>query len=279
MRASNLDIFDEDECDLAQPVAGSPAYLTIQNLTKEFQEHPQTGMIVFSGIDLQVTDGEFVAIYGANGCGKTTLVRILAGLDDEWDGQITIGGATPENADCGYVFQDFQRALLPWLNYLENLCLPLEIARGTSHAESVRKVYEFLKDVQIDDGWLTKYPHRSNAGEQQLASLLRAFLFSPRLVLLDEPFSSLDFHHQLRLREMLLSLWQETKQTVLFISHSLEDSIYLADRLVVFSPKPSRIILNYRVPFSRPRTPALLKSRQFSETVSEVRHLFLKESL
>lgn len=279
MTVNDLSVLEEELLDLPPTGIVQPAYITVRQLKKEFRDAEGRQTKVFNGIDFEIARGEFVAVFGPNGCGKTTLLRTLAGLDVDWAGEVTVGERAPAHVECGFVFQDFQRSLLPWLTHLQNLCLPLQMKHRTSKPEGEQRVRQLLKNLQIGDDWLTKYPYRSNAGEQQLVSILRAFISDPQLILMDEPFSSLDFHHQLRLREVLLSLWRETGQTILFVSHTLEDSIYLADRLLVLSPKPARLILDYRVPLPRPRDPQVVKTRGFSEIVSEIRAKFLEGSL
>jgi NitT/TauT family transport system ATP-binding protein len=279
MIVNDLLVLEEEQLNLPPTEIVQPGYITVRQLKKEFRDAEGQHITVLNGIDFEIARGEFVAVFGPNGCGKTTLLRILSGLDAEWTGEAVVDGQTPANAACGFVFQDYQRSLLPWLTNLRNLCLPLELKHRTSRPESEQRVHQLLNNLQLGDDWLTKYPYRSNAGEQQLVSFLRAFISVPQLVLMDEPFTSLDFHHQMRLREVLLALWRETKQTILFVSHTLEDSIYLADRLLVLSPKPARLILDYRIPLPRPRDPQVVKSRLFSEIVSEVRAKFLEESI
>jgi NitT/TauT family transport system ATP-binding protein len=279
MTVNDLLVLEEEKLHLPPTEIVQPGYITVRQLKREFRDAEGQQITVFKGIDFEIAQGEFVAVFGPNGCGKTTLLRTLAGLDDEWTGEVIVGGRAPAYVECGFVFQDFQRSLLPWLTHLENLCLPLQMKHRTSRLESEQRVRQFLKNLQIRDDWLTKYTYRSNAGEQQLASILRAFISNPQLILMDEPFSSLDFHHQLRLSEVLLTLWRETGQTILFVSHTLEDSIYLADRLLVLSPKPARLILDYRIPLPRSRDPKVVKTKGFSEIVSEIRAKFLEESL
>ena len=195
-----------------------------------------------SGIDLNVAAGEFVSLIGPSGCGKTTLVRVIADLEKISAGSVLVNGVTPAEARqaraYGYVFQ--APALFPWRNVLANVTLPLQI-QGKGKVEARSIAMEHLARVGLT-GFEGKYPWQLSGGMQQRVSIARALCFQPRILMMDEPFGALDEITRDRLNEQLQQLWQKERRTVVFVTHSIAEAVYLSTRIVVMSPRPGRIV-------------------------------------
>ncbi|MBP0617291.1 ABC transporter ATP-binding protein [Jiella sp. KSK16Y-1] len=192
-------------------------------------------------IDLSIHRGEFVSLIGPSGCGKTTLLRVIADLERPTGGTITVNGMSPDAARraraYGYVFQ--AAALYPWRTIEKNLALPLEIM-GIDKAEQRRRIEEGLELVGLS-GFGKKFPWQLSGGMQQRASIARALSFDPDLLLMDEPFGALDEIVRDHLNEELLKLWAKTDKTIVFVTHSIPEAVFLSTRIVVMSPRPGRI--------------------------------------
>ncbi|MEP0324242.1 ABC transporter ATP-binding protein [Bauldia litoralis] len=216
-------------------------------------------------INLEVERGEFVSLIGPSGCGKTTLLRVIADLERQTGGSITVNGVTPREARekraYGYVFQ--AAALYPWRTIARNVALPLEIM-GLARAERTRRVADNLALVNLQ-GFERKYPWQLSGGMQQRASIARALAVEPDLLLMDEPFGALDEIVRDHLNEQLLQLWAKTNKTVVFVTHSIPEAVFLSTRIVVMSPRPGRIhdIITSNLPKQRSldirETPEFLK--------------------
>ena len=195
-----------------------------------------------SGINLTINRGDFVSFIGPSGCGKTTLMRVMADLETPTSGAITVNGVSPEAARLarayGYVFQ--APALYPWRTVLRNVTLPLEIMGMGAQERRVRAI-EHLEMVNLA-GFEKKFPWQLSGGMQQRVSIARALSFEPELLLMDEPFGALDEITRDHLNEQLLRLWEKTRKTVVFVTHSIPEAAYLSSRIVVMSPRPGRII-------------------------------------
>jgi NitT/TauT family transport system ATP-binding protein len=194
-----------------------------------------------TGIDLTVGRGEFVSLIGPSGCGKTTLLRLIADLEKPTGGSIAVNGVSPEEARLkrayGYVFQ--AAALYPWRNIARNVALPLEIM-GMERAERDKRVRSNLDLVNLT-GFDRKFPWQLSGGMQQRASIARALAVEPDLLLMDEPFGALDEIVRDHLNEQLLELWAKTNKTVVFVTHSIPEAVFLSTRIVVMSPRPGRV--------------------------------------
>jgi NitT/TauT family transport system ATP-binding protein len=192
-------------------------------------------------IGLTVRRGEFVSLIGPSGCGKTTLLRVIADLEQPTGGSILVNGETPEKArearTYGYVFQ--ASALYPWRTIAKNVALPLEVM-GVPAAEREARVRKNLELVNLT-GFDRKFPWQLSGGMQQRASIARALSFDPALLLMDEPFGALDEIVRDHLNEELLKLWAKTQKTVIFVTHSIPEAVFLSTRIVVMSPRPGRI--------------------------------------
>ena len=195
-----------------------------------------------SSIDLQIQQGEFVSLIGPSGCGKTTLLRVIADLEPITAGQVQVNGLTPQAARLarayGYVFQ--APALFPWRTVLGNVMLPLQIhGRPKAQAEAVAR--EQLSRVGLT-GFERKYPWQLSGGMQQRVSIARALGFEPKILMMDEPFGALDEITRDGLNDQLQQLWQRERRTVVFVTHSIAEAVYLSTRIVVMSPRPGRIL-------------------------------------
>lgn len=194
-----------------------------------------------SDINLHVNRGEFVSFIGPSGCGKTTLMRVVADLEKPSSGTITVNGMTPEQArlqrSYGYVFQ--AAALFPWRTIEDNIALPLEVMKFSS-AEKKERIRKNLDLVNLT-GFGKKYPWQLSGGMQQRASIARALSFDPDMLLMDEPFGALDEIVRDHLNEQLLKLWAATQKTVIFVTHSIPEAVFLSTKIVVMSPRPGRI--------------------------------------
>lgn len=224
-----------------------------------------------SGVNLTVNQGDFVSFIGPSGCGKTTLLRIIADLEQPTGGTIRVNGMSPEEArkarQYGYVFQ--APALYPWRTVERNVMLPLEIM-GIAAAERRELARKNLELVNLK-GFERKYPWQLSGGMQQRASIARALSFDPKLLLMDEPFGALDEIVRDSLNLQLLRLWRETQKTVVFVTHSIPEAVFLSTRIVVMSPRPGRIIDVIDCDFAPERDLAIRESKKFLEIAHRVR--------
>jgi len=225
---------------LHQPEAQMTPVISTQNLDLTFQT-ADAPVHALSDINLDIEKGEFVSLIGPSGCGKTTLLRVIADLEKPTGGKITVNNTTPEKARLdrayGYVFQ--AAALFPWRTIADNVALPLEVM-GLTRAEQQQRVAANLRLVDLE-GFEKKFPWQLSGGMQQRASIARALAVQPDMLLMDEPFGALDEIVRDHLNEQLLKLWSETKKTIVFVTHSIPEAVYLSTKIVVMSPRPGRI--------------------------------------
>ena len=226
-------------------MTGSPqaARVEITGATRSFVE---TGLVV-DNLDLSIEPGEFVALLGPSGCGKSTLLRMIAGLDNPNSGRVDVSVGL---GGRGFVFQEAQ--LLPWRTALSNTALPLELlrrSRENSQADPRSAARAALEKVGLSDS-LNKYPAQLSGGMKMRVSVARALVAEPKLLLLDEPFAALDENTRYRLQEDLRALWQKTRMTVVFVTHSVSEAAFLADRAVVLSARPAGVVLDRRTQLS-----------------------------
>jgi NitT/TauT family transport system ATP-binding protein len=224
-----------------------------------------------SNVSLQVADGEFVSFIGPSGCGKTTILRLIADLQQPTSGSLLVNGMSAEAARLargyGYVFQ--APALFPWRTIEKNLKLPLEVM-GFSDSEQQQRAARYLALVNLT-GFERKFPWQLSGGMQQRVSIARALSFDPDLLLMDEPFGALDEIVRDHLNEQLLQLWDKTKKTVLFVTHSIPEAVFLSTKIVVMSPRPGRIIDIIDCDFPRQRTLEIRETPEFLKIAQRVR--------
>ena len=222
-----------------------------------------------SKVSLEVADGDFVSFIGPSGCGKTTLLRVIADLEQATSGAITVNGITPREARLqrayGYVFQ--APALYPWRTVEQNVGLPLEIMGLDKPAERIRRNIELVNL----GGFEKKFPWQLSGGMQQRVSIARALAFDPRLLLMDEPFGALDEIVRDKLNQQLLELWGRTGKTVVFVTHSIPEAVFLSTRIVVMSPRPGRIIDVIETNFPKSRTLDMRETPEFLAVAHRVR--------
>jgi NitT/TauT family transport system ATP-binding protein len=225
-----------------------------------------------SHVSLKIARGEFVSFIGPSGCGKTTLLRAVADLESPTAGTIRVNGISPQEARIerayGYVFQ--APALYPWRTVAKNIALPLEIM-GVAREERKKRVERGLELVNLK-GFGGKFPFQLSGGMQQRASIARALSFDPELLLMDEPFGALDEIVRDMLNQQLLRLWDKTRKTVLFVTHSIPEAVFLSSRIVVMSPRPGRIHDIIETGFPRQRPLDIRETPEFLEIANRVRH-------
>jgi NitT/TauT family transport system ATP-binding protein len=252
-------------------VESAARVIDISNLSLTFETSDGPVQAV-SEIDLAIEGGEFVSLIGPSGCGKTTLLRVIADLETATSGKITVNGLTPSEARLerayGYVFQ--APALYPWRTIARNIALPLEIM-GLSKGERKDRVSRNLDLVNLT-GFENRFPWQLSGGMQQRASIARALAFDPDLLLMDEPFGALDEIVRDKLNEQLLRLWNKTQKTVVFVTHSIPEAVFLSTKIVVMSPRPGRIHDVIDCGFPRDRTLEIRETPQFLEIANRVRH-------
>jgi NitT/TauT family transport system ATP-binding protein len=222
--------------------------LTVERLTRTYGD-----MVAIAGVDLTVGAGELVCIVGPSGCGKTTLLKCMAGLLATSGGRVLLQGrevlAPPR--EMALVFQDYGRSLLPWMSVEANVALPLR-AGGLSRAERRALVADALGSVGLG-GFERHYPWQLSGGMQQRVAMARALAYQPQILLMDEPFASVDAQTRSDLEDLLLSVWGRLGITVLFVTHDIDESVYLADRVVVLRPRPTAVAEILDVHLPRPR--------------------------
>jgi len=242
--------------------------LKAENLTMVYNS-PQGPLEALRGLSLQVQEGEFVGIVGPSGCGKSTLLRLLSGLLKPTSGRVLWRGKLLDGPreEMGFVFQ--KANLMPWRNVLANVTLPLEI-RGFNGDEAREKAIELLKLLGLD-GFLHIYPRELSGGMEQRVALARALIYDPEILFLDEPFSSLDALTRERLNVELARIWHIKCKTVVMVTHSIQEALFLADKVLVMSPRPGTIKASFDVPFPRPRDISIIYSPQFASLAKAIR--------
>jgi NitT/TauT family transport system ATP-binding protein len=252
------------------PPAGGRVAVQIRNASVVYPTS-DTPVHALQDIDLDIHEGEFVSLIGPSGCGKTTLMRVIADLEQISSGAVFVNGVTPHEARLarayGYVFQ--APALFPWRTVLANVTLPLQI-QGRSKADSQAIAMAHLERVGLT-GFERKYPWQLSGGMQQRVSIARALSFEPKILMMDEPFGALDEITRDRLNEQLQQLWQRERRTVIFVTHSIAEAVYLSTKIVVMSPRPGRIIKVIDSPLPDDRHLGLRDTPAFMALAHEVR--------
>jgi NitT/TauT family transport system ATP-binding protein len=249
---------------------GSPV-VRLSGVDKVFFKGGQPTTTALEGINLDIPDGEFVSLIGPSGCGKSTLLRVIGDLIEPTRGEVVVNGKPAGRArrdrDYGMVFQ--APVLMEWRTVEENVKLPLEIL-GRGGAERTRRAREMLDLVELGD-FLGHYPHQLSGGMQQRVAIARALSFEPALLLMDEPFGALDEMTRERMNSEVLRIWERTRTTIVFVTHSIPEAVFLSSRVVVMSPRPGRITKVIDVDLPRPRNEDTRETRRYFELVTEVR--------
>ena len=219
-------------------------------------------MLALDRVDLEVPDGQFVTVVGPSGCGKSTLLSLVAGLRQPSSGVVLCDGepmTAPKPRKVGVVFQEAN--LLPWLSAVDNVAFPLKLRRvpRRERLDAARRMLELTGLAGAED----RLPHQLSGGMKQRVAIARGLVQNPAVLLMDEPFASLDEQTRMVLGDELLRIWSETRKTVLFVTHSLNEAVYLADRVVVLSARPGRVLDDVTVDLPRPRTFALTSGERF----------------
>ena len=251
--------------------ADAPAtHITVRGLSKSF-----AGLPLYSGFDLDFPRSKITSIFGPNGCGKSTLINMIAGLIPVDAGEILFDGKRLADTVIGYVFQNYRDALFPWKRCIDNIKYPLQMS-GQSAADCEARAQELIQsfDVRFD---LNRYPYELSGGQQQLISIMRALAPHPEVLFLDEPFSALDYEMTLFMRDKLQAVFASTGTTMIVVSHDLEEAVYLADEVLMLTRRPTRVADVVRFDATRPRSPRTLTSPQFMAAKSQCLDVFQRE--
>jgi len=246
----------------------SNSILSIRGVARTFTSAGGLSTVALQATDLEVAENDFVTILGPSGCGKSTLLRIVAGLDTPSEGQVLLDGRKVEGpgADRGMVFQSY--TLFPWLTVLDNVCFGLR-ERGLARAQQLEIAREFLGKVGLTK-FAGHYPKQLSGGMQQRTALARALANGPRMLLMDEPFGALDHQTRELMQELLLSIWERERKTVLFVTHDIDEAIFMGSRVVVMSARPGRIKSDSPSPFPHPRSYAIKTTAEFAALKREL---------
>ncbi len=245
------------------------AVISVQNLKKSF-----INTEVFRDFSIDVEQGKITAIFGPNGSGKSTLLNILSSIVAKDGGKFSIENFN--HFEFSYIFQNYRESLLPWRTNFENVALPLEI-QNKSKQEIRQRVEELQKLFEFKFNW-ESYPYELSGGQQQILAFMRALVTKPKVLFIDEPFSALDYENNLRLREHLQKYFLTFKPTILLITHNIEEAVHLAEKIVVFSQRPTKVLEVIDNPLPYPRSLQSLKIEQFHQVKDRVLSVFQKSA-
>lgn len=257
---------------MPSPMDGS--VLRAEHISVTFPS-PQGELEALDDVSFQVGQGEFVCVVGPSGCGKSTLLRVLSGLLSPTSGQVYLHGK-PLNGPCGDIGIVFQKAnLMPWRTALQNITLPLEI-QGLDAALARRQAADLIRLVRLE-GFEQNHPHELSGGMAQRVAIARALIHDPQILLLDEPFGSLDALTRERMNLELLRIWQAHRKTVVMVTHNIQEAILLADRVIVMTIRPGRVTVSLPVTLPRPRSQDLIYCGAFTELARRIREAIGRE--
>ncbi|BEP37693.1 ABC transporter ATP-binding protein [Variovorax sp. V59] len=245
-------------------------HITIRGLTKRFQD-----ATIYDNFDLDIPKGKIVSVFGPNGCGKSTLINMIAGILPCDSGQILFEGKEARETRIGYVFQNYREAVFPWLRAIDNIRYPLQYL-NLSKVEQQSRMDRLMEsfDVKLD---LQRYPYQMSGGQQQLVSIMRALVVDPEVLFLDEPFSALDYEMVMFLRERLQKVLVERRTTTLLVSHDLDEAVLLADEVLLLTKRPTRVAENLPFDVARPRTADTTITPAFIATKTRALDVFQRE--
>ncbi len=240
------------------PVQGLPRYLVVEDLSKRFAAH---GRSAIEGISFSVARGGFLSVIGPSGCGKSTLLSILAGLSPPTGGRVMLDDApvTGPRRDMVYVFQQYGKSIFPWKTVLDNVLLGIKYRSREPRRELVERCRAHLALVGLGD-YAHYYPYQLSGGMQQRVAIARALVRRPDLLLMDEPFSALDAMTRAELQDLLLRIWREFRLTILFVTHDLDEALYLAQHVILLTAGPGRVADGIDVPLAYPRNQVQTRS-------------------
>ncbi|MFG1403338.1 ABC transporter ATP-binding protein [Xanthobacter sediminis] len=253
------------------------AALETIGLSKSFEGRGDRLRLVLADISLTIAPGEFVCVVGASGCGKTTFLRLVAGLAQPDGGEIRVGGrrVAGPGSDRGLVFQN--DSLLPWRRVIDNVVFGLEV-QGLPRKEALARAEALIALVGLSDA-AELFPHELSGGMRQRVNLARALAIDPDLLLMDEPFAALDAQTREIMQRQLLKIWSTQRKTVLFITHQIDEAIFLADRVLVFGARPGRVVADIPISFARPRALPLKRTPEFLALTDHIWSLIEAEAV
>jgi ABC-type nitrate/sulfonate/bicarbonate transport system ATPase subunit len=242
--------------------------LSIRGVSRSFESAGRAPTVALQATNLEVAENDFVTILGPSGCGKSTLLRIVAGLDRQTTGDVLLDGKAIHGpgADRGMVFQSY--TLFPWLTVRDNVCFGLR-ERGLTREEQLDVANSFLKKVGLT-GFEDHFPKQLSGGMQQRTALARALANNPRMLLMDEPFGALDHQTRELMQEHLLSIWEAERKTILFVTHDIDEAVFMGSRVVVMSARPGRIKLDREISFPHPRHYSIKTTVEFAALKTEL---------
>ena len=241
--------------------------IEINQLNKVFnspgmdRQGEENSLKVLSHVSLSVSKNEFVSLLGPSGCGKSTLLKLIAGLDRAYDGTVTLEGRDPKQERVPVCYMLQKDCLMPWRSVLSNILLPVEIRRGDLK-KAQKDIGPLLPEFGLD-GFESYKPNQLSGGMRQRAALLRTYLMEGNIMLLDEPFGALDEITRIQMQDWLISVWEKYRKTVLFVTHNIDEAIYLSDRVLVMSSRPGNISGEIPIDFERPRSREMLLDQKF----------------
>ena len=226
--------------------------IEVKNIYKSFEGKKSDKLSVLEDINLTINDGELICLLGPSGCGKTTLLRLIAGLDQPTSGEIVANGEVVEkpSGDRAVIFQQY--SLFPWLTVLQNVTFGLEMTNPGNKEENIAAAERYLKSVGLIE-FKDSYPHELSGGMKQRVAIIRSLLNHSPILLMDEPFSALDMQNRHKLQEQLIGVWKRFENTIVFVTHDVDEAVYLADKIVIMDKNPGKIANIINVDIERPR--------------------------